>query len=340
MAIDVDALLDNLRASFAPSIGLRRPVERMLGGFVTDVFSLEVEGQPTDWPNALVLRIFPPGTEPVAVRRERCAQDVVAAQGVPAPRVFASDEGTDVLGRPFMLMERMRGRPQMVIQFPQLLGQAPRLLSLPRRHAAAMAMVHALDASPLFDAFEAAGIDARSAGPDHWLDGAESSIETWELDRLRPALDWFRTNRPPEPARPSICHGDLFGANVLEESGRVTGIIDWNLVTIGDPAIDIGGQVAGYEMSAVPGPRAVQLGVMGFGKLLARGLRREYARYRDIPASSIRYYAAMRAFTEMTFQLDAERRIRMTGIAERLPTWRPEQCARYVFDRTGVDVEP
>lgn len=237
-----------------------------------------------------------------------------------------------------MIMELLPGRSQMVIEFPRVLVEAPRLFTLPRRHAAALNMVHELDAAHLLRGFESAGIDRRDAGVEHWLDGAEATIARWGFDDLRTGLDWLRSHRPSEPDRYAICHGDLFGANILEQGGRVTGIIDWNLVTVADPAFDVGGQIAAYEMSALPGARVVQLAAIGFGRLLAHGFRRAYRRFREIAEDSIRYYAVMRAFTELTFKLGARAEVRATGIAQRMPTWRVDQCARYIERRTGVAI--
>lgn len=329
-------LLEYLRGRLGTDAAYRETPKALSGGFVTDVYGFALTNVPDEWSGPLVLRVYPPNIDRLDVERERCAQEVVAAQGAPAPKVLACEPEPASLDRAFMVMERLPGRPQMNIEFPQMLLQAPRLFTLPRRHAGAMRLVHALDAQPLIDAFAAAGIDRRHAGPEHWLDGAGELIDQWELRGLRAGLEWLLTNRPPDPSRVSICHGDLFGANILETKGVVTGLIDWNLVTVAEPAFDLGGQIAANQMSAVPGPRVVQLAVMGFGRLLARGLSRAYGAIDD---DRVAYYAAMRAFTEMTFKLAAQARVAKTGVPERMATWRPEQCARYFLDRTGVRVE-
>lgn len=329
-------LLEYLRGRLGTDVAFRDPPKALTGGFVTDVYGFALHNAPDDWSGPLVLRVYPPDTDRLDVERERCAQEVVSAQGAPAPKVLACEPEPASLDRPFMVMARMPGRPQMNIEFPQLLVQAPRLASLPRRHAGAMHLIHALDAQPLIDAFAAAGIDRRNAGPEHWLDRSGELIADWELHGLRPGLDWLYENRPPDPPRVSICHGDLFGANILEADGVVTGVIDWNLVTAAEPAFDLGGQIAGNEMSAIPGPRPLQLVVMGFGRLLARGLRKAYG---EIDDDRVRYYASMRAFCEMTFKLVQQARVAKTGIPERMATWRPEQCARYFLDRTGIRVD-
>ena len=328
-----------LRRSLGGDVVYREPLRRLTGGFVTDVYSFGLEHAADGWEGPLVLRVYAADADAVNIRRERCAQDAVSAQGVPAPRVLACEDTAGSLERPFMIMELLPGRPQIAIDFPGILIEAPRLFTLPRRHAAAINMVHALDATQLLRAFEMAGIDRRAAGPEHWLDGADATIARWGLAYLRPGLEWLRSQRLAEPQRYAICHGDFFGANILEKRGRVTGIIDWNLVTVADPAFDVGGQIAVYEMSPVPGPRVMQLTATGFGQLLAREFRRAYRRYRTIAEEKIRYYAVMRAFTELTFKLGLVAEGAATGASRRMPTWRPDQCARYIKRRTGVAIE-
>jgi aminoglycoside phosphotransferase (APT) family kinase protein len=331
--------LTYLRRFLGESVEYRGPLRQLTGGFVTEVYAFDLMDAPPEWAGPLVLRIYADDTAPSSVRREQCAQEVVSAQGVPAPRVLACDDTGVWLGRPFMVMERLPGRPQMVVEFPGLLIEVPRLFSLPRRHAAAMHMVHALDAAPLLRAFEAAGIDRRSAGPGRWLDSSEAMITRWGLESLRPGLNWLRSHTPPEPSRLAICHGDLFGANILEDGGRVTGIVDWNLVTVAGPAFDVGGQIAAYDMSPVLGPSVIQLSATGVGKLLAWGFHREYSRFEELPLEAVSYYSAMRAFTELAFKLGLQAESRATGVARRMPTWKPEQCARYFRRRTGVSID-
>jgi aminoglycoside phosphotransferase (APT) family kinase protein len=261
---------------------------------------------------------------------------VVSAQGVPAPRVVACEPSKAVLGRAFMVMEYLPGHPQLIIAFPRLLIEVPRFFTLPRRHAKALNMVHSLDAEPLRQAFAAEGINA---APDHWFDFAQRIIDAWGFEGLRPGLEWLRSHQPDEPPRPSICHGDLFGANILERRGEITAILDWVAVTIADPAFDLGGQLAAYEMSATPGPYVFQLLSIAFGRLLAWGLRVAYRKYRRFPRETVRYYSAMRAFTEMTFKLGLIAESRTTGVKRRMPTWRPTQCARYFRRRTGIPLK-
>ena len=332
-----ERFLAYVRGRLGSGARYREALRRLTGGFVTDVYGFELQDAPPEWSGPLVLRVYPADTDRLAVQRERCAQEVVSAQGVPAPKVLACEDGPGALDAPFMVMERLPGRVQLAIDFPRVIIEVPRLFTMHHRHAEAMRMVHRLDAQPLLDAFAAAGIDRRAAGPEHWLDVSEASIDGWALDGARPGLDWLRANAP-SPSRLAINHGDFFGANILEDGGRISGILDWNLVTVADAAFDFGGQIAAAEMSPLEAPLPIRLVATGVGQLLARGLRRAYPAS-DLDSDAVSYFAAMRAFTEMVSKLAAQARVRETGVPERMPTWRPKQCARYFLDRTGVRVD-
>lgn len=52
------------------------------------------------------------------------------------------------------------------------------------------------------------------------------------------ARRWLSTHVPPEPARLTIVHGDAGPANFLYSGAKVTAILDWELVHIGDPMAD------------------------------------------------------------------------------------------------------
>lgn len=52
-------------------------------------------------------------------------------------------------------------------------------------------------------------------------------------------LDWLEQNVPPDPERIVIVHGDAGPANFLYEDGRVTALLDWELVHYGDPMEDL-----------------------------------------------------------------------------------------------------
>jgi aminoglycoside phosphotransferase (APT) family kinase protein len=59
------------------------------------------------------------------------------------------------------------------------------------------------------------------------------------MDSISGVVDWLQVNRPPEPARLAICHGDFHPLNILVQDGKVTGVVDWPNFCIADPAWDV-----------------------------------------------------------------------------------------------------
>ncbi|WP_242130275.1 phosphotransferase family protein [Sphingobium sp. Sx8-8] len=52
-------------------------------------------------------------------------------------------------------------------------------------------------------------------------------------------LDWLEANVPAEPDRLAIVHGDAGPGNFIFADGRVSALLDWELVHYGDPMADI-----------------------------------------------------------------------------------------------------
>jgi hypothetical protein len=50
-------------------------------------------------------------------------------------------------------------------------------------------------------------------------------------------------NRPPEPERLAVCHGDFHALNILYADGKVTGVLDWPGFAIADPVFDVANSI-------------------------------------------------------------------------------------------------
>jgi aminoglycoside phosphotransferase (APT) family kinase protein len=70
----------------------------------------------------------------------------------------------------------------------------------------------------------------------------QGRFERWAL-RPHPmahrAFAWLRRS-PPKASRVAIVHGDCRLGNFLERNDRITAILDWELVHLGDPIEDLG----------------------------------------------------------------------------------------------------
>jgi aminoglycoside phosphotransferase (APT) family kinase protein len=62
--------------------------------------------------------------------------------------------------------------------------------------------------------------------------GVDSAAFEW-------AFRWLEENRPT-PIVTTLVHGDFRLGNLMVDSGRVTGVLDWELSHVGDPREDLG----------------------------------------------------------------------------------------------------
>jgi aminoglycoside phosphotransferase (APT) family kinase protein len=113
------------------------------------------------------------------------------------------------------------------------------------------------------------------------------------LPGLAPVVDWLRQNRPPAPARPAICHGDLHPSNILMANGAVSGVVDWPNAIVADPAYDVAATrvILGLVPLAVLGLPAALRAVVALARplVLSRYLS-AYRRGGELPSRRLAYY--------------------------------------------------
>jgi aminoglycoside phosphotransferase (APT) family kinase protein len=190
-----------------------------------------------------ILRIGPPYGlfAPYSAMPEFDSLSALAASEVPAPRVYLASDDPSILGAPFFLCEKVEG------DTPLPWGTQGRALDGARRESLAADFIDALAALHRFD--------WRTTPLAKWGEGftlenaAHRQIDDWEARfrrwALRPhpmahrALAWLRAHAPLAQ-RLSLVHGDYRLGNFLEKQGRISAILDWELVHLGDPVEDLG----------------------------------------------------------------------------------------------------
>jgi aminoglycoside phosphotransferase (APT) family kinase protein len=219
------------------STRLERPVRvvgltRLPGGASRETWAFEAEGDGRSL--ALVLRRDPPGRP--ATRD--CADEMrllraAAAAGVPVPATRWSESGADVLGAPFLVMDRVEGEtiPRRILREPDLAPARERLVG---QCAAALAAVHRV---PL----EELRFLGAPQTPLQLVDAQQELLGT--LGEPHPvfelALRWLR-ERAPAGRRPALVHGDFRVGNVVVGPEGLRAVLDWELAHVGDPAEDLG----------------------------------------------------------------------------------------------------
>ena len=154
--------------------------------------------------------------------------------GVPVPEMYWLESDPRWLERPFFVMGRLPGEAS-----PQaLMAQAGDLEAIAQQKVEILARIHNLDWR---------GLDFldRPEGPDRC---ADQEIDRWgdilRQQALEPqptlelALAWLRGHQPVAQ-RVTIVHGDYRTGNFLVNGARITGVLDWEMVHLGDPLEDV-----------------------------------------------------------------------------------------------------
>ena len=235
------------------------------------------------------------------MQREARVLTALRGSAVPHPDVLAACAATDVLGASFTLMQPIRG-------FNATQG-------LPALHAGDAAIRRRMGLA-LVDAIAALGaLDPVAVGlegfgrPEGFL---ERQVARWrrQLESYAelagypgpeiPGLDevgaWLERHRP-ETFAPGILHGDFHLANVLfsPDDGELAAIVDWELATVGDPLLDLGGLLATWPdrdgRGMIAGSVQPWAGFPSAAELVAR-----YAERSRRPLDAIAWYEVLACY--------------------------------------------
>lgn len=231
--IDLEALAPWLEKE----IGTAGPfsITMLAGGRSNLTYLIEGEDQ------RYVLRRPPSGDLP------KGAHDVLREAGilsslegkVPVPKIYARCDDPRVIGVPFIIMEHLDG---MILRTPE---DVEVQASMEVRARAGLSLVDAL-----VDLHCVPVQDTSLHGLAERRDYLERQLHRWnanwkhtrtrELPDLAAAHEWLVANAPAQP-RAAIVHGDFRLDNcMLNPSGEVVGVLDWEITTVGDPMADLG----------------------------------------------------------------------------------------------------
>lgn len=235
-------------------------LERIGGGQSNPTFFVSFDNR------RMVLRKKPAGTllpSAHAVDREYRVMNALTGTGLPVPPTVLFHEGSDIVGTPFYLMERLDGR---IFHDSSLPGMAPKerqaiYLSM----AETMARLHNVDwqAARLGDYGKPGNYFSRQVGrwTRQWADGKVR--ENPDLERL---TEWVASHIPGEE-RTVLSHGDFRLGNLMFHpvEPRVIAVLDWELSTLGHPLADVAFNTTLWRMlpEEYGGIRGLDLATLG-----------------------------------------------------------------------------
>ena len=266
-------------------------IRRFPVGFSWLTYAVPINGLPDqEGTRELILRLGPDYGlfAPYSSAPQVLSMRSLEGSAVPVPKAYWSSDDSGILGAPFLFCEKVSGDAVV----PWVSATEPALEEGYRRALAenfidALAALHCVPWQERPIAAMAHGIDAANAAlinVQYW----EAQIARWAMRSYPMAqwgIRWLKAHCPVAP-RVAIVHGDYRTGNFLEQGGRITSILDWELVHLGDPHEDLG-------WASLPM-------YMGGSKLISRLAEPEwfYARYSEkvgfeVSMASVRYYQAL-----------------------------------------------
>lgn len=295
-----------------PNLRYLKMPTRFAGGVENRVYGFHLQDAAEEFSKPLILRLFSQLGDANRVRREFTLQNALADLGFPSPRAFVCEEDIAILGGPFTIMERLPG----TVAFTNAIGLSNALqmwfessFRAPRRLAEVQASLHRLDAGVI--ARKMNDVAIAPATINSRLEEIQNRIEGSALKGLRGGIDWLFEHQPPNDLRLAVCHGDLWGGNLLSNGSKITGVLDWSMATIAPPEFDVAITSVGmrYGVPDMPGALRAFLRPIQYDASL-RYLR-EYRRRRDVDDVRLQYFTAMRCVEVCSWVF--ERRLGIAG---------------------------
>ena len=163
-----------------------------------------------------------------------------------SPQTLAYTEDPSIIGCPFYVMERIRGiivRREFPAGFD---GNPENINSLCRKLVQVHHELHAVD-------FAKVGLENFGKPAGYVERQVNGWIKRYRVARTPDAPDcedimtWLQEKMPPDSHRPAIIHNDFKLDNVVlaeDNPGEIIGVLDWEMATLGDPLMDLGGSLA------------------------------------------------------------------------------------------------
>ena len=195
---------------------------------------------------AYVLRKPPHGVKAASAHDMGREARVLSALGpalAPAPNVIAYCQDAEILGTPFYLMEYIQGHILSTSIPAELIVNENSVRLLCESMVDALAQLHQVNVSEvgLAELDRGEGYVARQVSG--WSKRYRDS-RTTDVPDAEALMAWLESNQPPD-VQHALIHGDWrFDNLVLDHTGELIGILDWEMSTIGDPCMDLGAAMA------------------------------------------------------------------------------------------------
>lgn len=231
-----------------PSLGVapKSPVEvagltRITEGWETEVFAFTVKATRVDgrpFVHELILRLYQGAGDTTKARREFSALEHLYGIGYPVPQPLFLEPMNALMGRPYMIMERIPGR-----SLGALLSRADgsARTTLLEQFCALLYDLHQRDCRGFPGSASLARGQSTAMAVRAALRQWEARLAKAGITGFAVAFAWLRDHLSGEPiSTPAAVHLDYHPHNVLVRDDGAAFVIDWTNATVSDYRLDLG----------------------------------------------------------------------------------------------------
>lgn len=203
-------------------------------GFESDIYTFTLHSA-TDAPQAFILRPYLGAGAAQKSIREAHGMSQLYQAGYPVPAVLSSETDPSILGRPFIIMEKLEGRSLWPVLSAATSAQADHLLD---RFGSLLARLHRLDWRPFTE--QAALYETNpTAILDELFAFSRQLYRQFDVHGFLAIVDWLESHKSDIVVQPAIVHLDLHANNVFLCDDDRLAVIDWTQVTVSDYRVDL-----------------------------------------------------------------------------------------------------
>jgi aminoglycoside phosphotransferase (APT) family kinase protein len=240
----LDEMRNRLQAYYANAFPMRinpqiGELTSISAGWESDVYSFVAEHGPANerQSDELILRVYPGDDAYEKSAREFHGMGHLHNAGYPVPEVMRLERDDSPFDRPFIIMEKIDGRPlwPIINQSPD--GEKQALLTT---FCELMVELHKLDWRPHVSDVSRFDTGDPYIFVNRYLDFFRPFFERFPMPGFTPVMAWMDERRHLVPCeRPAPIHQDFHPNNVLLRDDGKASVIDWTQIEISDPRFDV-----------------------------------------------------------------------------------------------------
>jgi aminoglycoside phosphotransferase (APT) family kinase protein len=290
-------------------------------------FHLEYVEKGAKYSESLILRM---GRDNNELRKEFQALEKLYSTPIPVPRVY--DISEDILGFGFIIMEKVEGKSMGKAMEGMTKAEQAELW---KQFTGILADINTLD-------WESEGFgfldppEGEYGYINRWL-SAFREWKSWCKDHnLDPILDWLEENKPSSD-RYVLLHEDYHWDNVIVYRGEIAAIVDWDAVSIGDPAYDVCWPPLFFRLFDPSGE---------WSGGLADNFLRHYKKATGSEVRNLDFYQILKALFFLLLALMVKTHgVQELGVKEEAemlvhPEFDlPRRCAKFIEEKTGITIQ-